>query len=660
MSGPQQWTVRFFKQLPARDYELHVVLASEGGFTEQLSSMGVKFHLLPSLVRQISPLRDIRSIIGLAQILRRETFDLVHTHSSKTGIIGRLAARVSRTPAVVHHVHGFAFHEFSSLWERRLYATLEWFGARFCDRVIFVNHEERIWAAEHAVVPEMKSCTIRNGVDLMVYNPEERAHIRPGARKYLALDTDSPVIAFIGRLELQKDPLQVVAMLTEMHTEFPEINPTFLVVGDGPLRSQLSEAIRKAGHEQRIHLLGWREDIPTILAAADVVYLPSRWEGLPLTLIEAACMGVPAVATDVKGNREVILDGTTGLLFPVGDTSAAARSVAEILSSPEQTSALGRAASERGRSHYDVRQTSDAVLQIYEELLAPRGPREEDQVGESGAKTNTQRFPATGEVMTPVNQPRVSAITPAYNAERYLEETLAAVQAQTFEDWEHVIVDDGSMDRTAEIAGGFADKDRRFRLIRHGSNLGVHAARNSALVAARGKFVAFLDADDLWLPTKLERQVQFMEQGGYAFSYHEYRCIDEKGNLLSPEPLWMPASVDYASYLRRIGTIGNLSVMLDLEQTGPLEMKNIGAEDFALFMQLLKRFKAYGLFEDLARHRVVRSSLSSHKLKVLGWVWNVLRNEEKLTIPASVRYITPYIYRGLVKNLIHKRLHHRG
>jgi teichuronic acid biosynthesis glycosyltransferase TuaG len=253
----------------------------------------------------------------------------------------------------------------------------------------------------------------------------------------------------------------------------------------------------------------------------------------------------------------------------------------------------------------------------------------------------------------------VSVITPAYNAERFLEENLRSMQAQTFESWEQVLVDDGSSDRTVEIIEAFAASDPRFRLVRHDENRGVAAARNTGLNVARGRYVAFVDADDYLLPRKFERQIAFMREHGYAFTYHYYCCIDESGKLLNPRPVWMPESTDYRQYLCWIGSIGTLTVVLDREQTGPLEFKLVPAEDFALFLVLLKRFRAYGLMEHLARYRIVKSSLSSDKFKGVGWVWNVLRREEQLKLLESVRYMSSYMLRGIAKNVIHKRLQHR-
>lgn len=247
--------------------------------------------------------------------------------------------------------------------------------------------------------------------------------------------------------------------------------------------------------------------------------------------------------------------------------------------------------------------------------------------------------------------PTVTVVTPAFNAQRFLAESLASTAAQTYTRWERIIVDDGSSDETLKIAQAAASSDPRIRVIALGQNQGVHAARNAAFQAARGRYIAFLDADDLWLPEKLERQLAFMERHGHAFTYHLYRQIDETGAVRSREPLWIPESVGYRDYLRLTGTIGCVTVMLDRHKVGAFQMEDIPAEDFVLWLRILERVRGHGLYEDLARYRVLSSSLSANKLKVLSWVWNVLYRREGLPAPQAAWYLSRYLARGVAKNL---------
>jgi glycosyltransferase involved in cell wall biosynthesis len=177
------------------------------------------------------------------------------------------------------------------------------------------------------------------------------------------------VIGFVGRLWEQKHPQALVPTLVELLRQFPDLDPVLLVAGDGPLREHVVGMAKAHGVEKRVRLLGWRTDVPAVMSAADVVYLPSLWEGLPRTLIEAACLGIPAVATDVKGNREVIVERETGSLVPPTDATSAASALGEILNSPKKRSNMGAAAAQRGRLLYDGRETARKIERIYHELL---------------------------------------------------------------------------------------------------------------------------------------------------------------------------------------------------------------------------------------------------------------------------------------------------
>jgi glycosyltransferase involved in cell wall biosynthesis len=370
MSGPQRWSIEFFNCLPPDRYELSVVVGEPGEFQRYLEARGIEVEIVPSLVREISLLKDVRAVLDLVRLLRRKRYDIVHTHSSKPGILARLAARLAGTRAVVHHVQGFAFHEFSSRLTRTTFSMIEALGARLSDHVIFVNDEEREWAVSQGIVSADRCCTIFNGADLATYSLDARAKLRDAARAQLGIGPGQGMIAYVGRLWEQKHPQMLVATLAELVEHHPELDPVLVIAGDGPMRDEVASAAEVCELAERVRILGWRGDIPHVMAAADVLFLPSLWEGLPLTLVEAACMGTPAVATDIKGNREAIVAGQTGLLIPPKDPVAAAAALAQILGSPAATARMAQAAAERGRRLYDTRDMARRVEDIYLQILA--------------------------------------------------------------------------------------------------------------------------------------------------------------------------------------------------------------------------------------------------------------------------------------------------
>ncbi len=248
-------------------------------------------------------------------------------------------------------------------------------------------------------------------------------------------------------------------------------------------------------------------------------------------------------------------------------------------------------------------------------------------------------------------QPLVSVITAAFNAEVFIGETIASVQAQTCQDWEMLVADDASEDRTAKMVAEIAAKDPRIRLIQLTRNGGVARARNAALAEARGRFIAFLDSDDLWLPRKLERQIAFMTAQDAAVSYTAFRRINEDGSRVG-RLVSVPARLTYRQLLKNTA-IATLAGMIDTAKTGPIRMTEARRDDYILWLSLLKRgFTAHGLQEDLARYRVVAGSLSSKPKRSAAWVWNVYRDIEKLGALRAAWCMAHYGVRAVIKRLV--------
>ena len=247
-----------------------------------------------------------------------------------------------------------------------------------------------------------------------------------------------------------------------------------------------------------------------------------------------------------------------------------------------------------------------------------------------------------------MEEPAVSIVTPAYEAAAFVAEAVASVRAQTRADWEMIVVDDCSRDDTREVVSRAAAGDRRVRLIRHEKNCGPAASRNTALAAASGRFVAFLDADDVWMPRKLERQLQFMAERDSALSFTSYRRIRQGGTACG-RLIAIPRRLAYRDLLKNTA-ITTSTVVVDRRRTGTFSMRDTYYDDFVLWLDILKRgFTADGLPEDLVRYRMVQRSVSRDKANSARRVWRTYREIEKLGPATSLWCFGHYAWHAFVK-----------
>lgn len=232
----------------------------------------------------------------------------------------------------------------------------------------------------------------------------------------------------------------------------------------------------------------------------------------------------------------------------------------------------------------------------------------------------------------------ISIIVPVYNVEKYIVETMDCVRRQTYSDWELLLVEDGSTDRTAEIIAHYTKQtgDKRIHLLRQPYNMGAARARNRALAEAKGRYIAYLDADDLWTPEKLERELAFMQEKNAAFAFTGYEFADEKGNGTG-KVVRVPETLTYKQALKNT-TIFTTTVMFDTAKIdkNKLEMPVMKSEDTALWWSVLRSgYVAYGLDENLVKYRRIGKSLSSNKLEAIRRIWMLYRKAEGLSVVSS-------------------------
>jgi glycosyltransferase involved in cell wall biosynthesis len=335
---------------------------TEGSLRPLADALGVPTVVVPPLVRRIAPVNDVRAARALRRLFRARKPEIVHTHSSKAGLLGRWAAHRERIPAIVHTVHGWSFHDRMHPLVRATYIRLERRAANWCDRIVTVSDLDREKGLAAGIGAPGQYATIPEVNDLDPYEAHAGEHME--ARRHLGLPAGCPVIGTVGRFSEQKDPLTWVRAAALVAKQRSDAH--FVMIGDGPLRPETEHAAAGLGITDRLVMTGLRDDVPALLPALDVFLLTARWEGLPLVLPQAMASGVPVVASAVDGNREIVRDRVNGLLVPASAPEAAASATLELLGDAalrEQIVAAGR----RTTPEFSLAQTIPRLEALYRE-----------------------------------------------------------------------------------------------------------------------------------------------------------------------------------------------------------------------------------------------------------------------------------------------------
>ena len=248
------------------------------------------------------------------------------------------------------------------------------------------------------------------------------------------------------------------------------------------------------------------------------------------------------------------------------------------------------------------------------------------------------------------NKELVSIIVPVYNAEKFIKDTINTVLQQTHQNFELILVDDCSNDASIQLIQ--QEKDKRIQLIKNKKNSGAAISRNNGIKIAKGKYLCFLDADDLWDKQKIEKQVSYMKKNNCAFSYTAYEFANEKG-LPTGKKVFIPSKITYNEALKNT-TIWTSTVMFNMEKLSKedIYMPNVKSEDTATWWKILKKIdKAYGLNEILSYYRRSEGTLSSNKIEAIKRIWNLYRNVEKLPIIKSVYCFMFYLFRAIKRRI---------
>jgi len=351
LGGAQQNTLFTVSHLNPERYEPVLISGTEGLLVEEAKQLNrVRFFLIPELVREISPFKDMMAFLKIAGVLRAikqhvqsnagnaQNDIVVHTHSSKAGILGRWAARLTGIRHIVHTVHGFSFHAFQPPLVRAFYIFLERLTASITRAFILVSRANMEEGLKEKIFNTDQAMLIRSGIDISEYQSVRSDRI--AMRASLGITNGDPVVAMVACFKPQKAPLDFVKTARLVIDEHEQVE--FLLVGDGVLRSQIKELAEQLKISDKVHLAGWRMDVPEIMNSIEILVLTSLWEGLPRVLPQAMAAGVPVVASDVNGSREAISDGINGFLTRPHDVQGMARKILYLLTHPDEALAMGR------------------------------------------------------------------------------------------------------------------------------------------------------------------------------------------------------------------------------------------------------------------------------------------------------------------------------
>jgi len=342
------------------------IVCSAGKYTNELKKQGYKIKSI-KIERKVSPISNLISLWKIYKFIKEEKFDIVHVHTPIAAIIGRIAAKLAHTPIIIYTAHGFYFHKNMSFLKNNFHIFLEkFFGRHFTDKLFTQSYEDKLTAIKEKIVAKNKIAWIGNGVDITKFDAPHDKRLKYS----LDFNDNNKIIGFIGRLVKEKGVEELLLSMKSVIKIIPEAK--LLIIGKtlSSDRGGFNKKLITKNHlEDKITFTGLREDIPNLLSIIDVFALPSYREGMPRSILEAMASRKPVVATNIRGCREEVVDGETGLLIPIKNTDALADAIIKILSNPELAKKMGEAGRKRAIEKFDEKMVLEKELKIYQELI---------------------------------------------------------------------------------------------------------------------------------------------------------------------------------------------------------------------------------------------------------------------------------------------------
>ena len=370
IGGPALHCIILNSELDPRRYVSLLVTGIEspyeGNMYELAQYKKVEPIVIYALGREIFFKEDFRALIRLIRLINRERPDIVHTHTAKAGTLGRIAAKLTGVPIVIHTFHGHVFHSYFGFFRTKFFLWLERLLAKFTDVIITVSEQQREEIIKYKIAEPEKIIAIPLGLDLKPFinsdtDPNE-------VRREFSVPEETKLVGIVARLVPIKNHVCFLEAARLVLARYDNIR--FMIVGDGELRSTLEHKARDLGIEDRVIFMGFQNNLQKIYAGLDIIALSSYNEGLPVALIEAMAAGKPVISTDVGGVVDLILDGDNGLLVPSNDPKSLAEATLYLLEHPERRKMMGVAGRKKVYPHFDKKRLVRDIDNLYENLLA--------------------------------------------------------------------------------------------------------------------------------------------------------------------------------------------------------------------------------------------------------------------------------------------------
>lgn len=346
------------------------VLTTDSIFQDSLRELGIEVVDLQCIWRETRPVRDLIGLIRLVRYLVRSRWDMVHTHTSKGGVIGRISAWFARIPAIIHTTHGFAFHEKSPHWHIRLGAVAERIAAYFCHAIVYVCYFDCDWARHLGIGTSEKRTVIPNGIPALSANITSRpVGLTDQAKKNKKIIN----CLNIARLVPIKGHKTLVDAAFFLKNKSLPIR--YEIAGDGPSRDSITTEVKERGLDDQFEILGFRTDIDALLREADIIIQPSMREGLSIVLLEAMRLGKPIIAAAIGSTLEASNYGQTAELFEAGNAKALAAAIYELANNEQKRVKLGDGAAKRFQNHYTEERMISDYLRLYKSLESSKNSK---------------------------------------------------------------------------------------------------------------------------------------------------------------------------------------------------------------------------------------------------------------------------------------------